>query len=76
MAFNLDEQLEIIHALKVLHKVHSASNDPCTKFSNETGQCDVYVLTVHRDPELYRQFQELFTKAAISSTEHIGVKPS
>ena len=65
MAFNLDEQLEIIHALKVLHKVHSASNDPCTKFSNETGQCDVYVLTVHRDPDLYQKFRELFATARI-----------
>ncbi len=76
MALNLDEQLEIVHALKVLHKVHSASGDPCTKFSNETGQCDVYVLTVHRDPELYRQFQELFTRAGIATSDHISARPS
>ncbi len=69
MAFNLDEQLEIVQALKVLRKVHSDSGEIVTKFSNQTDQCDVYVLTVHGDPDLYQKFRELFATARIITTK-------
>ena len=73
-----DEQIELVQALKLLHKVHSDRGDPCTRFHNNTGQCDVYVVTVHRDPELYRRFQELFGSSMETEpvkTERISAGP-